>query len=282
MPQQKWLVDGPKTIEIDGIRKLKVGLVAGHVDVIAHDEPVVRVEVHSVSGKDLRITAEGDTLDIDHAQLSWENWLDVFRNFRPGAARADISVLVPRDVALKLGVVSATALVSGLHGDADLSTVSGDLATDSISGDVQLNSVSGELSARNHYGKVVAHTVSGEVTASGTVFSLTSDGVSGNVFLDLAEIPDSVKVNTVSGTVTVRLEPGTPTSYSIATVGGRLQLDDSSISGVRGKYTGKYGQLDGRWTDLRVNTVSGDISVLHTARAQTPTADAPSAETPAP
>jgi len=278
--QQKWLVDGPKTIEIDGIRKLKVGLVAGHVDVIAHDEPVVRVEVHTVSGKDLRITAEGDTLDIDHAQLSWENWLDVFRNFRPGAARADISVLVPRDVALKLGVVSATALVSGLQEDADLSTVSGDLATDGIAGDVRLNSVSGELTARNHYGKVVAHTVSGDVTASGTVLSFSSDGVSGNVFLDLADIPDQVKVNTVSGTVTVRLEPTTPTSYAIATVGGRLQLDDSSVSGIRGKYTGKYGQLDGRWTDLRVNTVSGDVSVLHAAPTATPAAEAPAAETP--
>lgn len=282
MSQQKWLVDGPKTIEIDGIRKLKVGLVAGHVDVIAHDEPVVRVEVHSVSGKDLRITADGDTLDIDHAQLSWENWLDVFRNFRPGAARADISVLVPRSVALKLGVVSATALVSGLAAEADLSTVSGDLATDGISGDLRLNSVSGELTARNHHGKVVAHTVSGDVTASGTVLSLTSDGVSGNVFLDLAEIPDQVKVNTVSGTVTVRLEPSTATAYSIATVAGKLQLDDSSISGIRGKYTGKYGQLDGRWTDLRVNTVSGDISVLHTVRADAPTAETPAAETPAP
>jgi DUF4097 and DUF4098 domain-containing protein YvlB len=278
VPQQKWLVDGPKTIEIDGIRKLKVGLVAGHVDVIAHDEPVVRVEVHSVSGKDLRITADGDTLDIDHAQLSWENWLDVFRNFRPGAARADISVLVPRDVALKLGVVSATALVSGLQEDADLSTVSGDLATDGIAGDVRLNSVSGELTSRNHYGKVIAHTVSGDVTVSGTVLSLSSDGVSGNVFLDLAEIPDQVKVNTVSGTVTVRLEPTTPTSYTIATVGGRLQLDDSSVSGIRGKYTGKYGQLDGRWTDLRVNTVSGDVSVLHAARAETASAT----ETPTP
>jgi DUF4097 and DUF4098 domain-containing protein YvlB len=278
VPRQKWLVDGPKTIEIDGIRKLKVGLVAGHVDVIAHDEPVVRVEVHSVSGKDLRITADGETLDIDHAQLSWENWLDVFRNFSPGAARADISVLVPRDVALKLGVVSATALVSGLQEDADLSTVSGDLATDGIAGDVRLNSVSGELTSRNHYGKVVAHTVSGDVTVSGTVLSLSSDGVSGNVFLDLAEVPDQVKVNTVSGTVTVRLEPTTPTSYTIATVGGRLQLDDSSVSGIRGKYTGKYGQLDGRWTDLRVNTVSGDVSVLHSARTETASAT----ETPTP
>lgn len=277
MSQQKWLLDGPKTIEVDGIRKLKVGLVAGHIDVIAHDEPVTRIEVHSVSGKDLRITADGETLDIDHAQLSWENWLDVFRNFRPGAARADVSILVPRDVALKLGVVSATALVSGLHADADLSTVSGDLATDGISGDLQLNSVSGELSARNHYGKIVAHTVSGDITATGAVLSFSSDGVSGNVFLDLADTPDLVKINSVSGTVTARLEADVPTSYAINTVSGRLQLDDAALR-VRGKFTGKVGLLEGRWTDFRANTVSGDISVMHVARAD---AAAP-AETPTP
>lgn len=275
MSQQKWLLDGPKTIEVDGIRKLKVGLVAGHVDVIAHDEPVTRIEVHSVSGKDLRITADGETLEIDHAQLSWENWLDVFRNFRPGAARADVSILVPRDVALKLGVVSATALVSGLHADADLSTVSGDLATDGISGDLQLNSVSGELSARNHYGKIVAHTVSGDITATGAVLAFSSDGVSGNVYLDLADTPDLVKINSVSGTVTARLEADVPTSYAINTVSGRLQLDDSALR-VRGKFTGKVGVLEGRWTDFRANTVSGDISVMHVARAD---AAAP-AETP--
>ena len=273
MVQQKWLVDAPKTIEVDGIRSMRIGLVAGHVDVLAHDEPVVRIEVHSVSGKEIRITAEGDRLEIDHAQLSWENWLDVFRNFRPGSARADVSVLVPRDVFLKLGVVSATALVSGLQEEANLSTVSGDLTTDGIAGDVQLNSVSGELVARNHYGKISAHTVSGDITATGTVIGFTSDGVSGDVFLDLLEVPDSVKVNTVSGNITARLDADAPTSYSIATVSGKLQLDTTSVRGVRGRFTGKFGELDGRWTDFRANTVSGDVSVLHVARTDAAAAD---------
>lgn len=268
MAQQKWLVDGPKTIEVDGIRSMRVGLVAGHVDVIAHDEPVVRIEVHSVSGKDIRITADGDRLEIDHAQLSWENWLDVFRNFRPGGARADVSVLVPRDVFLKLGVVSATALVSGIQEEANLSTVSGDVTTDGIAGDLQLNSVSGELVVRNHYGKIAAHTVSGDITATGTVIAFTSDGVSGDVLLDLLDIPDSVKINTVSGNVTARLAADAPTAYSIATVSGKLQLDTTSVRGVRGRFNGKFGELDGRWTDFRANTVSGDVSVLHLDRAE--------------
>ena len=36
---------------------------------------------------------------------------------------------------------------------------------------------------------------------------------------------------------------------------------------MRGRYTGKYGNLDGRWLDFRANTVTGNVSVLHTARS---------------
>ena len=55
-------------------------------------------------------------------------------------------------------------------------------------------------------------------------------------------------------------------SYSISTVSGRLQLDDTRVTNIRGRYTAKHGELDRRWTDFRVNGVSADVSVLHTAR----------------
>lgn len=270
MAPEKWLVDEPTTIELEGIRRLRVGLVGGHVDVLAHDEPTVRIEVHSVSGKDMRITADGDRVEIDHAQLSWDTWFDVVRNLRPGAARADVSILVPREAALKLGVVSASALVSGLRGDADLSTVGGEIVTDGLQGSLKLNAVNAELTVRDHTGAIEAHTVSGDITASGAVSRFTSDGVSGNIYLDVRGIPEAAKINTVSGDITVRLDDGVAAAYTISTVSGKLQLDDSSIRGVRGRFTGKHGKLEGRWLDFRANTVSGDVSVLHAvARPET-------------
>ncbi len=88
MAQEKWLVDGPKTIDIDSARTLKVGLIGGQIDIVAHDEPGVRVEVHSVSGKELKVSVDGDTVEIDHPQLGWDNWIDVFRCVdRQGARR---------------------------------------------------------------------------------------------------------------------------------------------------------------------------------------------------
>ena len=209
---------------------------------------------------------DGDTLEIDHAQWKWDNFIDVFTSFR-GSAKADVSVWVPRDIALKLGVVTATALVSGLTTDATISSVGGELVVDGVSGDVQLNSVGGEVTARNHFGKIAARTVSGDITATGEIVKFSGDTVSGDVFLDIVGLPDEVRANTVSGSVTTRLEDGVPVQYRINTVSGRLQLDDSEIRGVHGGYTGKYGSLDRRWLEFRANTVSGNISVLHQVSA---------------
>ena len=83
MTLEKWLIHPGETrvIDVDDVRTLKIGLVGGQVDVIAHDEPGVRIEVHGVTVKDLRIEATGDALEIDHPQLRWDNFLEAFRNF---------------------------------------------------------------------------------------------------------------------------------------------------------------------------------------------------------
>jgi DUF4097 and DUF4098 domain-containing protein YvlB len=266
MAQEKWLVDGEKIIDIDMVRKLKVGLIAGSVNIIGHDEPTARIEVHSVRGRELKVTLDGDTLEIDHAQLRWDNFIEVFKSFA-GSARADVSITVPRDVALKFGVVSASALISGLTEDATISTVSGDVTIDNIYGDLQLSGVSGEIAVRNHYGNIHAHTISGDITVAGEIMKFTADTVSGDVFADITGVPDQVGVNTVSGSVTARLAADVPAQYKINTVSGRLQLDQSEITGVRGGYTGKYGTLDKRWLEFKANTVSGNISVLHSVAA---------------
>ncbi len=68
------------------------------------------------------------------------------------------------------------------------------------------------------------------------------------------------------GTVGVQLQVAA--GITINTVGGRIQLDDSEITGtVRGSYTGKYGELDQHWLEFRANTVGGNISVLHSVSA---------------
>ncbi|WP_233193954.1 MULTISPECIES: hypothetical protein [unclassified Cryobacterium] len=278
MALEKWLVSPGQTtvIDIEVVRALKVGMIGGKIDVIGHDEPGTRIEVHSVTGKDLKISVDGDTLEIDHPQLRWDNFIEVFASFR-GTAKADVSILVPRAVALKLGVISAEALISGLTNGARLSTVSGDIVVDGVTGDLELNAVNGELSVRGLEGSIIAHTVSGDCTASGAIRRFSLDGVNSEVFLDIEGTPDSINTNTISGSLTVRLGADVATRYRLNTVSGTLQLDDQTIRGTFGKgFESSTGTLEGSWLELQANSVSGDITVVR--RSTEPASAGPAGE----
>jgi hypothetical protein len=266
MDAETWLVDGPKVIDLEQVRRLKVALLGGQVDVVGHDEPGARVEVHSVSGRDLKVRFEDGVLEIDHPQVRWDDWLDTFRNFKASAS-ADVSVMVPRAVAVKLGVVGASVLVSGLVTDAALSAVSGSMVVDGVRGDLQVNTVSGEITVRGHAGRLTTKTVSGDVTVAGELPAFAADSVSGDVLADLGEAAESARVNTVSGTVTLRLPAGRAATYAVNSAGGRVQVDDASIAGFRGQYTAQTGEPGDRRVNVRVNTVGGAVNVLHAVRA---------------
>ncbi|WIE65469.1 DUF4097 family beta strand repeat-containing protein [Curtobacterium sp. MCLR17_036] len=262
MAQEKWLVEEPKVIDTGIVRRLRVGLVAGQVDVVAHDEPTARVEVHRVSGKALKIEVDGDTLTVDHPQIRWDDPVGFVRSFS-GKPTADVSILVPRDVAVTLGVVSAGALLSGTNRGANLNSATGDLVVDGVAGDVAVNAVSGTTTVRELDGALTVRTVSGDVVATGPISRFSADGVSADVVLDLHGVPESARVNTVSGRVSVRLEDGVAYQATVSTATGRLQFDDAEIRGVRGTHVEQGGELSGRWLELRVKSVSGDIAVVH-------------------
>ncbi|MBD7958308.1 DUF4097 family beta strand repeat protein [Microbacterium sp. Sa4CUA7] len=275
MTLEKWIIHPGDTrvIDIEDVRKLKVGLVGGQIDVVAHDEPGVRVEVHGVTVKDLRIEASGDLLEIDHAQLRWDNFLEVFRNFGAGGPKAEISVAVPRDVALTLGVVSASALVAGLQTDAKLNTVSGDIIVDGLVGDLSVNAVSGDTQVRGLEGALSANSVSGDIAASGSLRRASVDTVSGAMLIDSTGATQAVNLNTVSGNATVRLDPELPTNYAVRSVSGRVLIDGvnrSGGSGVGVNYSGSVGELSGSFLDMRAHSVSGDVTVLRRSPAPTP------------
>lgn len=269
MAIEKWLIQPgqSKVIDLEFVRSLKVGMIGGKIDVIAHDETSARVEVHSVTGKELKVEIDGDRLEIDHPQLRWDNFLDVFKGFT-GSAKAEVSVLVPRDVAIKLGVVSAEALVSGFASDAKLSTVTGDVVVDHVIGDLDVNTVNGEVSVGNHTGRINVNTVSGDIVASGSITRFSADGVSGNMILDVVGTPSEINTNTVSGDLTVRLDAGLGERYRVNTVAGTVFLDDTTFKGTLGKgFERVIGELAGSWLDLQANSVSGNISIVRRGSA---------------
>ncbi|RWZ59585.1 hypothetical protein ELQ92_12200 [Labedella populi] len=274
MALEQWMIRVGETrvIDLAVVRSLKVSLIGGQIDIIGHDEPGARVEVHSVTQRDLKIAIDGDRLEIDHPQLRWDNVVDLLGAFGRNSAKASISVLVPRTVALTLGSVSADALVTGLSNDIRLSTVSGELQTDGLEGDLVLHSVSGELSAQNHSGPVSVDSVSGDITLSGMLDRIKVDTVSGDVFADVDGRCNRIRVNSVSGSLTARIDRALGAAYTVNTVSGTLQLDGQVIRGMRGRgYQDTIPGDGGAAVEVLANTVSGNVSVIRRdARAGNP------------
>ncbi|MGO1630076.1 MULTISPECIES: DUF4097 family beta strand repeat-containing protein [unclassified Microbacterium] len=265
MAVEKWLIHPGDTrvIDVEGVLSLKVGLVGGQVDLIAHDDPETRVEVRGVTVKDLRIEIAGGTLEIDHAQLGWDNFLEVFRNFGSGGPRAEVSIAAPRDVLVTLGVVSAGALVAGFHRDATVNTVSGDLLVDGHVGDLKANAVSGDVQVRGLAGSLSANTVSGDLTVAGDLVRADVDTVSSTTFIDASGPVESISHNGVSGAATFRLDDGYPANYALRSVSGNMTVDGVSRGGHGpSSYAGSAGALSGSFVDVKVRTVAGDITVL--------------------
>ncbi|GAB2524925.1 DUF4097 family beta strand repeat-containing protein [Paramicrobacterium agarici] len=269
MSKEKWFINPGESRVIDTgiVRSFKVALIGGAIDVIGHDEDSARIEVHDVTGRELKVTIDGDRLEIDHPQLRWENFIDTFKAFGPNKATAAVSVLVPRDIDLSFGVVSATALLSGLETDARLSTVSGEIGADSLTGDLELNAVSGALSVSDHAGAVSVHTVSGDVTASGEIERFTGDTVSGDVFIDARGACDRIRVNSMSGNLTARIDGDVGARCVLNTVSGRMHVDGESVDGTFGRgYSVTTPGTTNVTVEVTANTVSGDIALIRRAQ----------------
>ncbi|BDZ42929.1 hypothetical protein GCM10025865_22280 [Paraoerskovia sediminicola] len=237
----------------------------GRVDVVTHDEPGARVEIHTVEGRPLDVVRKGSSLRIGYPQLSFESLFDSFR--RPSTHDVvDVSVAVPVGATVSVGVVTADGLVAGTGGSVTVSNVSGSVVTDGTEGDLTVRTVSGEVVSRGHRGSLTAKTVSGDVTASGALTSVSFSSVSGEVTLDLTEQPSSVRASTVSGGVALRLPDPQAVGYALRSTSGAVVVDGVRAQRPAGRKEWSGDRVDrpapaGAGTVV-VKAVSGDVSVV--------------------
>ncbi|WP_448059602.1 DUF4097 family beta strand repeat-containing protein [Cellulomonas hominis] len=271
MATESWVVAGPQIIDIETITSLQVQMVAGRVDVVAHEDPTAtgaRIEVHSITGRPLEISWSDGHVQVGYRFMTgtWDGFLQRFRNMQSSAA-AEVHIAVPRSIAAKVATVSAEGLLSGVTEDASVSTVSGSLVTDGTRGLLGVNVVSGEVAVRDHAGDLRLKSVSGDVTASGRLSRVSASTVSGRVTLDSTAGSSSFTVQSVSGDVTVRLPEGLGLSVDARSVSGRVVVDGEE----RGSRSPGQVTVDMRSADatcfVSVKTVSGHLTVLRGAGA---------------
>ena len=162
-----WTIDEPQKLTFDTVRRLRVRTVAGSIGVVGTDDRPT-LEVSELQGPPLRVRHHGGELEVDDERPWWPGplgWL-AGRNRRYSAV---ISLAVPRDCEVDLGVVSSGLTVSGLRAPLVAKTVSGEITLAGCSGQVEAQTVSGDVTIRVPRAsdlQVELHSTSGQVASA--------------------------------------------------------------------------------------------------------------------
>ena len=261
----QWTIEAPTSLDFEDVTGLRVRLISGSVAVLATDGKP-SLDVASVTGDPLDVTYEDGLLTISHENLTWDGLLKWLRpQQRPAAA---VTVTVPRTCPTQLGVVSASAVMSGISAKASVKSVSGEITLDGLTGDVDAHTVSAALEAQGINGKLNFNTVSGDLTlADGWLERLDANAVSGDVTADIDLDPlGGMRVTTVSGEVTLRLPAEADAQIHLQSMSGDVRSEFAELRKASAPASHTVsGSLGAGSGHVSVNTVSGRVMLMRRA-----------------
>ena len=258
-----WTVDAPATLDFDQVTALRVRAISGSVAVLSTDERAC-LDIDNIFGQPLLVSHEDGVLTVSYEDLTWDGLLGWLRPQRHSAA---ITVTVPKDCPVQLGVVNAGAIVSGIGATTSVKSVSWNVTLDGVTGNVEATTVSGDIEAQGVGGRIGFNSVSGDLTlADGSVGRLDAKTVSGRVTADIdLEQEARLQVGTVSGAVAIRLPAKTKTRVALRSAAGRVQSEFAGLSPGRqpgaNTLNGELGCGEGVGK-LSVTTMSGQVTLL--------------------
>jgi DUF4097 and DUF4098 domain-containing protein YvlB len=213
--------------------------VSGAVRITAWDRNEVRVDAvkraerrERLAEAEIKVESTADSIRI------WTKYPDRDtritrdeKNRYDNAASVDYTLSVPRGARLdSVELVSGSLDITGVAGDVRASTVSGRLKAMGLAGEAKLSTVSASLDAT--------------FERLSELKPVTLNSVSGAIVLTLpSDVQAQVRANTLSAPIT----------------------NDFGIEGRTGNYMGRelYGQLGKGGTQIRLNSVSGRITIQH-------------------
>ncbi|UNZ17338.1 DUF4097 family beta strand repeat-containing protein [Streptomyces sp. 891-h] len=272
---RSWEISEPQRLEFDDpVTELHVRVVNGTVNVVGTPDTTTCVEVGKVKGPPLLVRREEGKLVVAYDDLPWRGflkWLD-----RKGWRReAEVSISVPAHAELSVGVVAASAVVSGVRGRTRVAGVSGSTTLVGLSGPVAAETVSGDVETQRLSGALRFSTVSGDLTCiDASAGEIRAESVSGAMILDLCSPrtgePADIRLSSVSGELAVRLPDDADLTVDAHTTGGAVS---SAFDGLRAdgwgarRITGTLGA--GRGT-LQAANVSGGLALLRRPPGEDP------------
>lgn len=209
----------------------------------------VRVELPDVKGGFLR---RGPRVAI-RVRCPFGSDLDV------RTSSADVTV-TGRAGGVQVKSASGDVLLPVLDGALDAVTASGDIAVAEVGADASVKTASGDARIGRVTGGLSAGSVSGDISVGEARAGVELSTVSGDIELDTVRA-GSVRLQSVSGDVSVGVPPGLGLWLDVASVSGAT----SSELDVQDVQDGPDVEEPGPRLELRVRTVSGDVVVRRAA-----------------
>lgn len=175
----------------------------------------------------------------------------------------DYTIDVPAAVVVKAQASSGQIEIDGVSGDVQADASSGQLSLTNLGGAVQAHSSSGSIQLSNIAGEVRATTSSGKITGTELRHVREASSNSGYVSLE-GTFTDPAQIHTSSGSVNVKLMPGSAVRLDVKTNSGSitprggLQLTGGETK--RDRLTGALGTPAADAT-LNIETSSGSVII---------------------
>lgn len=261
-------ISEPRRLDLDeDVHRLDVSLISGRLNVVGADGPP-RVEITAVGTAGLNVAVTDGLLRVWHEiPRSWWNLIPPFWWWMRGRRRytADVSIAVPYRTRCSLHTVSGPVVVSGIHDDLDVICVSGRATLLGIDGRLSAKVTSGTIEALGCAGDVHLETISGEITlADSAAERVAAKTISGSLTADLDNPPyDShISLDTVSGSITIRVREDSDLTVNLSTTSGRVTSAFPELVGRGKRNNSAYGMLGGGTGKLFANAISGSVSLL--------------------
>jgi hypothetical protein len=248
------IVDFSGAIEVSGWNRAEV-------EVSGSGKDVDRVEITSTGTHTrIRITGYSGTPSGDDTRLT---------------------IHVPEQSAVSATLVTATLTVSGLKGDSNLRTVSGNLSG-TVGGNVRASTVSGSVHLTALEGRhVEVRTINGDIILKAGSGEVSVTTVSGNAQIEIATL-ERGRFKAISGNMTVALTLAVDAELEAESITGTIRMDfraqpsaDFDVQSFSGSIDACFGPPPteshygpgSRWVfktgdshaRVRVDTKSGDV-----------------------
>jgi putative adhesin len=256
--------------------RLRLELPAGRIDITTWDEPVTTVKVEPMNDDEASVEAAaavreelrdaGERQEVIVEAPGKRSFLGFRREpelrytiqaphgseITCTTASADLTAL-SRLGAVDITTVSGDVTLGDVDGGAVLKTVSGDVEAGRVAGSVRCSTVSGDLDIGPVAGETSMKSVSGDVRVAQCGGSADAKTVSGDVLLD-AVSRGEVRIQTVSGDITVGVAAGARLWMDVATASGSTESELDPLESDGGS----------REVDLRITgkSTSGDVRLF--------------------